>query len=244
MILSQYSSGCSAAGLRRIVPALLTRMSIRGTSRLICSMNRCSALRSEKSQAYPRKLRPVSRTRFVTGSSSPPSVALTPTMSAPASASPTAIASPIPRRQPVTSAVFPERLNISIVFMSIDSFALESNRTPEPTQSFAACGLAIRSAKPQAVRGRFMPSAPQIHLGCIRSKAAHCSARSTSTRTGSGSRRSTPSSCASRRRWHCSWPCCARGQHTQSSVVSRRFRRSHPTSRRSIDRYRRSDWGA
>ena len=32
MTWSQYSSGCSAAGLRRIVPALFTRMSITGKS--------------------------------------------------------------------------------------------------------------------------------------------------------------------------------------------------------------------
>ena len=97
MTLSQYSSGCSAAGLRRIVPALLTRMSTAGTSALTLAMNSYSASRSEKSQAYARQLRPVARTAASISLPSASSVALTPTMSAPASASATAIALPIPR---------------------------------------------------------------------------------------------------------------------------------------------------
>src|ERR1035437_4816116 len=52
MILSQYSSGCSAAGLRRIVPPLLIRISTGGHSAFTFSTNPYTAGRSARSHAY------------------------------------------------------------------------------------------------------------------------------------------------------------------------------------------------
>ncbi len=86
-------------------------MSITGTSALTRPMKSYSASRSEKSQAYARQLRPVARTAVSNALPSASSVALTPTMSAPASANATAIALPMPRFAPVTSAVLPSSRN-------------------------------------------------------------------------------------------------------------------------------------
>ena len=51
MILSQYSSGCSAAGLRRIMPPLLIRMSTGGHSAFTFATKAYTAGRSARSHA-------------------------------------------------------------------------------------------------------------------------------------------------------------------------------------------------
>ena len=55
---SQYSSGCSAAGLRRIVPALFTKMSMAGKSAFTLATKSRTASRLPKSQRYPLNLLP------------------------------------------------------------------------------------------------------------------------------------------------------------------------------------------
>ena len=106
---SQSASLCSAAGARRMVPALLTSTSTVSTSSRSRPTNSRQAARSAKSHRNPRNVRPAARTARSTSLPSASSDALTPTTSAPASASATAMLRPMPRRHPVTSAVFPSR---------------------------------------------------------------------------------------------------------------------------------------
>ena len=106
---SQSSSECSAAGARRMVPALLTSTSTASPSASSRSTRARSAAREPRSQRWAAKRRPRPRTSAPTSPPSDSSEALTPTMSAPASASRRATARPMPRRQPVTSAVRPLR---------------------------------------------------------------------------------------------------------------------------------------
>src|SRR5579871_452215 len=114
---SQYSSGCSAAGLRRMVPALLIRMSMAKGSRESSAASPRTSSRLPKSQANGRNERPsavTSRSTSLPGVS----VRLMPTISAPASARATAIDLPIPRLHPVTTAVCPSSRNRSKITRS------------------------------------------------------------------------------------------------------------------------------
>ena len=86
---------------------------MRGTSRFTRSINALSAPRSEKSQAYPMNSRPRSTISFSTSLPEASIEALTPTMSAPASANAWAMPRPMPRLHPVTSATLPSSLNRS-----------------------------------------------------------------------------------------------------------------------------------
>src|SRR5579863_4942592 len=119
MILSQYSSGCSAAGLRRMLPPLLTRISMGGHSRFTSSTNARTAVRSLRSQANPQYLRPQARTSCSMALPAGSSAALVATISAPAWARPAAMALPIPRRAPVTRAVLPVSLKRSSMDIGI-----------------------------------------------------------------------------------------------------------------------------
>ena len=116
---SHHSVGCSAAGWRLIVPALFTRISGTILSAASVSANPSNAALSEKSTAWPVKLRPIAVTARPTSLSSGFRLALTPIISAPACASASAMARPMPRFAPVTSAVFPERSNIETLDMPV-----------------------------------------------------------------------------------------------------------------------------
>ena len=70
-------------------------------------MKAYSASRLEKSQVYPWKSLFKALTSFSTWLPLGSKLRLTPMMSAPASAKPTAIDLPIPRLHPVTKATFP-----------------------------------------------------------------------------------------------------------------------------------------
>ena len=108
---SQKSSSCVAAGLRLMVPALFTRISGMMPSALSWSQNPFTALRSEKSTAWALNVRPRAVTAFSISLPDASSEALTPIILAPAPARASAMPKPIPRRHPVTRAVFPARLN-------------------------------------------------------------------------------------------------------------------------------------
>src|SRR5690348_3926882 len=72
-----------------------------------------TAVRLARSTRWPRNVRPRRSTCRATALSDSSRAALTPMMSAPASARAQAIARPIPRRQPVTTATLPLRSNRS-----------------------------------------------------------------------------------------------------------------------------------
>src|SRR6185436_17346152 len=108
---SQSSSPCSTAGARRMVPALLTRMSTGRSEAASVAASSVAACRSARSTRYGVNVRPSASTRRATSLPSGSNDALTPMMSAPAAASASAIARPMPRRQPVTTARRPMRSN-------------------------------------------------------------------------------------------------------------------------------------
>src|SRR5260221_430879 len=106
---SQSSSLVSRAGARRMMPALLTRMSAgRTVSRMVAA-----ALRSARSTCTRMARRPASRTALAVSRRSPRATSAT---SAPASARATAMAAPRPREAPVTIAVCPSSRKRSTVF--------------------------------------------------------------------------------------------------------------------------------
>src|SRR6185436_13848386 len=112
---SQSSSPCSTAGARRMVPALLTRMSTGRSEAASVAASSVAACRSARSTRYGVNVRPSASTRRATSLPSGSRDALTPTMSAPAPASASVMARPMPRRQPVTTASRPVRSNGFIV---------------------------------------------------------------------------------------------------------------------------------
>ena len=118
---SQSSSEYSAAGARRIMPALLTRISIAPKCPTVSSTSRA--------QTSGKPTSPTSATAFAPAASILCCVALgaalepcTATL-APACASATAMAAPSPRDEPVTRAVLPLRLNLSSIDFSFLRFS-------------------------------------------------------------------------------------------------------------------------
>ncbi len=99
------SSLVSSSGLRMMVPALLTRMSMRSSP----AMDLFTAAASATSKGRMRATVPASRSVAARDSSVAGSRPLR-TSSAPAPASAWAIAQPRPREAPVTSAIFPATL--------------------------------------------------------------------------------------------------------------------------------------
>ncbi len=103
---SQSAREYSTAACRRIVPALLTRMSIRPASSSTSVVIASSAARSPRSATTSHALRP-NPSIAATVSRAPPARVVAQTTSAPAPASASAIARPSPRLAPVTSARCP-----------------------------------------------------------------------------------------------------------------------------------------
>src|ERR1700686_677776 len=125
---SAISSACG--GLRILMPALLTRMSIRPRSRTVRSTMAATASLSVTSVATEIALTPralSSATAAINFVSWPPRTAI----SAPASASPCAMPRPMPPLPPVTIATLPPRSN-EPVFMVV--FPLESSALALPDQ--------------------------------------------------------------------------------------------------------------
>ena len=116
MTRSQASSGCTSAGARSMMPALLTRISSLDCQPWAASMAVHRAALSPTSQAMGRK-------RLPSASISAPDSARfsivreMPTTSAPASASPRAMVRPNPKLAPVTRATLPSRRNRSSMFV-------------------------------------------------------------------------------------------------------------------------------
>ena len=107
---SQSRSLNSRTGVRRMMPALLTRISRPPNSATTRATNsfRSLACASSKLTLSERKRRPRARTRVAVFSSEP---LPNPAISAPASAKATAIACPKPRPAPVTRATLSSSLN-------------------------------------------------------------------------------------------------------------------------------------
>src|SRR5579862_7204447 len=112
IMLCQSSSEQSSVGTRFVMPAELTRMSIRPNEERTESWRCCRELRSRTSDSMRSVLRPyVSR---VSATAPTPSLDREEaTTSAPAVARPIEMAFPMPEVPPTTTAHFPERLNIN-----------------------------------------------------------------------------------------------------------------------------------
>ena len=138
--VSQSSSAWSTAAERAIVPALLTRMSTARPPEPSSDANslhrdtigEVDAVTGERAAGRLDPLLHLARL----GSS----CWLTPTMSAPARASASAIANPMPRLQPVTTASFPVRSNIPISSSSPQSMRIFI-ASPDSRASKAAATL-------------------------------------------------------------------------------------------------------
>ena len=101
--VSQSASLRRMTNPSRVIPALFTRMSTRPVSARILPPVSATALESATSSACAHALRPSARTSPATFSAFS-AVRETQTMSAPAAANFSAIARPIPRPAPVTTA--------------------------------------------------------------------------------------------------------------------------------------------
>src|SRR5258708_6050086 len=125
--LSHSSSSSTSGALRILVPALLTRMSIRPSSRLARSIMAPTAFLSVTSAAIDIALPP---SCLISATAASDFAALRPTMvmAAPAFASPRAMPSPMPPLPPVTIATLPVRSNNGFVMMLPDSLR-ESRRS-------------------------------------------------------------------------------------------------------------------
>src|SRR5580658_1944008 len=104
------SSGMVSVGVRLILPAQLTRMSIFPNCARASSRTRSNEERSHTSEARRRVCRPIASIAAAVSSTCcwRRAVAIT---SAPASASPSESARPMPDDPPVTTATFPSRLS-------------------------------------------------------------------------------------------------------------------------------------
>ena len=121
MTAFQSSSECSAAGERRMMPALLTRMSMVPKCWTVSSTRRAQTAASPMSPTRAADLTPSARIFCCVAAGA--ELELCTATLAPASASATAMAAPSPRDEPVTSADFPFRLNCSrIVSVRIRGF--------------------------------------------------------------------------------------------------------------------------
>jgi hypothetical protein len=102
--VSHCSSDMRIIKPSRVTPALLTRMSMRLVSPIIFSPASATAAASETSNATAQAFRPAARTSLATFSEFS-AVRETQTTSAPSAANFRAIARPIPRPAPVTTAI-------------------------------------------------------------------------------------------------------------------------------------------
>src|SRR5688572_3008259 len=109
---SQSSSVCPAAGSRRMMPALLTRMSSWPNDAMASAIRRSAASRSPRFAVNVAVRRPAAALISCAASAGCVSLACS-TTSAPAAASAVAIPFPSPREAPVTSATLPSRRNRS-----------------------------------------------------------------------------------------------------------------------------------
>ena len=124
MTVCQSSSECSTAGARRIIPALLTRISMEPKWWTTCSTRRSHTEAWLTSPITANGFAPAlfSFSSDASGTTREPWTAT----SAPASASARAIPAPSPRDDPVTSAVLPFRLKRSKI--KARSFLPRANR--------------------------------------------------------------------------------------------------------------------
>ncbi len=110
MMSSHTSSGKSTVGARLILPAQLIRMSTLPHAFTVSSSRCCNVARSPTSEVSRSALRPLDSICAAASSTCSCRRELA-TTSAPASANPTAMASPIPDVPPTTTAVFPVKSN-------------------------------------------------------------------------------------------------------------------------------------
>src|SRR5208337_294408 len=130
---SQSSSEYSAAGARRIMPALLTRISIVPKCRTASSTRRAQTAASPTSPTSAIAFAPAASILCCVALGAVPDPCTT--TSAPACARAMAMAAPKPRDEPVTRAVLPLRLNLSrIIFLKgqISGFRARRSRECDP----------------------------------------------------------------------------------------------------------------
>src|SRR5689334_11456905 len=119
---SQSASVNSAAGARRWMPALLTRILTCPKWASVLSRTSSGALLSARSAEITSSRLPVAETRSLSSGAS--AERCTETISAPASASAAAMLSPSPRLLPVTTATFPSRRKRSRIVAILKRFFL------------------------------------------------------------------------------------------------------------------------
>src|SRR5947209_4047474 len=118
---SQVSSEIVSVGSRLILPAELIRISTLPNSVTVPSRSACKLARSATSEVSRRARRPVVSIAFAASSTCSSRRELA-TTSAPASANPTAIASPIPEVPPTTTADLPLRSNNGCPIENVPSY--------------------------------------------------------------------------------------------------------------------------
>src|SRR6185312_11164757 len=121
MIESQISSVHSSVGMRRVVPAELTRISTLPNSVSTASRSRTSVARSVTSDATRRVRRPTASISAAT-ESTPLWARDVATTSAPAAARPSDNARPMPSVPPTTTAVFPVSDKSTQMTQSVNTF--------------------------------------------------------------------------------------------------------------------------
>src|SRR5665213_2088937 len=150
MMLFHSSSESRCGGLRTVMPALLTRMSMRPSSRLTRSTMAATAALSVTSVMTEIAFTPCCRSS-ATASFDFASLRATIAIAAPASANPRAMPRPIPPLPPVTIATLPVRSN-SFAVMSISLFLLGGQgSSPGPPSSSSISGLDSGAAPPSAL---------------------------------------------------------------------------------------------
>src|SRR5947207_15423846 len=140
MTLSHSSRSSACGDLRMLMPALLTRMSIRPSSRLTHSTMSVTAALSVTSAVMDIALAPAclsSATAAADFASLRPTIA----MPAPASANPCAMPRPMPPLPPVTIATLPPRSNGSVFIVRFPlAFALPDQDQTESCKRRAVTG--------------------------------------------------------------------------------------------------------
>src|SRR5580693_7685976 len=142
-IMSQCSSDSAGSGGRRLTPAQLTRMSGSPNAAAAADAPRRTSARSARSALTHAAAQPASRSDLQVAESLVGSRA-TITTRAPASASPEAIASPIPELPPVTTATRPSSENNSS----------RNPVMPDAYHTVASWCDANHSTVPKTARGR------------------------------------------------------------------------------------------
>src|ERR1700730_7442220 len=174
LITLSHSSGSSVCGgLRILMPALLTRMSIRPSSRLTRSTILATAALSVTSAMTDIALTPRLR-RSATAAFDFASLRPTTAMPAPASARPRAMPSPMPPLPPGTMATLPLRSNIDVVMVSVPvmlsgrwCYETWTAGTSPAITSQPCVGFALTLALPdqdQAERGQRCSISGPLHL--------------------------------------------------------------------------------